>query len=536
MIEMKNSELLDKIIEYAKSCGENENSTFTAEKYLISIIEVVSGTTSISINDKDRENFLKVLSDNLPYDRGLEEIKKSLTEYIKERKEYSYIDGLYIQRCMFKAKEAAKKTGMDQLDPIMLLTCIFEEPSEYIKLHVMNNGKGNGKDVGKVTDATGTPFDKTEEWSDKGTDKERAVGQCAAQSLKNGSYNPKLTVTKLTEKAKNIYDKLVESIFGQDYAVSVFTSGYFRAEILSLTDKKRTRPRATFLFAGPPGVGKTFLAEKAAEVLGLPYQRFDMSEYSDHEANIEFCGSDRVYKNGKEGNVTSFVAKNPKCIILFDEIEKANINVIHLFLQILDAGRIRDNFTDEEVPFTDAIMIFTTNAGKQLYENSETTDFSGVARKVILKALQNDVNPSTGTTYLPAAICSRFASGNVVMFNYITAHSLRDIAKKEVLRHSSNFEKEVGIKIKIDELVYTSLLFAEGGSADARTIKSRAETFFDDELFELFRLLDSDSVNTGIEDLESIEIGVDLPKDEKEICELFARNETFEVLLFASQK
>lgn len=73
--------------------------------------------------------------------------------------------------------------------------------------------------------------------------------------------------------------------------------------MLSMLDKSRKRPRATFLFAGPPGVGKTFLAEKAAEALKLPFMRFDMSEYSDKEANIEFCGSDKVYKNGKAGTM-----------------------------------------------------------------------------------------------------------------------------------------------------------------------------------------------------------------------------------------
>lgn len=59
--------------------------------------------------------------------------------------------------------------------------------------------------------------------------------------------------------------------------------------------------------------------------------RFDMSEYADKEANLEFCGSDKVYKNAKSGNVTGFVSEHPKCILLFDEVEKAHLCVIHLF-------------------------------------------------------------------------------------------------------------------------------------------------------------------------------------------------------------
>ena len=351
---------------------------------------------------------------------------------------------------------------------------------------------------------------------------------------KKMSNNTKEQIAQLTEKVKGIRQSLMDMVLGQDKAISVFTSGYFQSELLSITDKTRVRP-ATFLFAAPPGVGKTFLAESAAKVLELPFARFDMSEYCDEEASIEFCGSDKVYKNGKTGNFTSFVSKNKKCVVLFDEIEKAHLSIIHLFLQILDAGRIRDNFTDEEISLKDTILIFTTNAGKPFYENSEKGDFSSVSRKVILKALENDVNPEKGTPYFPAAICSRFASGNVVMFNNITAYNLRDIAKREILRHAKNFESEIGITVNIDEQIYSALLYAEGGAADARTIRSRAEAFFDDELYELFRLI-------GMRDkgyflaLERINIGINLSSSTPDVREMFENTTEPEVLLFASKK
>ena len=65
-----------------------------------------------------------------------------------------------------------------------------------------------------------------------------------------------------------------------------------------------------------------------------------MSEYCDKESSLEFIGSDGVYKGSKSGNFTSFVKKNPRCLILLDEVEKAHISIIHLFLQILDDGRL----------------------------------------------------------------------------------------------------------------------------------------------------------------------------------------------------
>ncbi|MBQ4065763.1 MAG: U32 family peptidase, partial [Clostridia bacterium] len=135
----------------------------------------------------------------------------------------------------------------------------------------------------------------------------------------------------------------------QDGAINAFATGYFRS-LLTAHGKKRSKPSASFLFAGPPGTGKTFISETVAEALGRPFKRFEMSEYSDHQTGPSaFIGTPKGYTATRPGIVTGFVHDNPNAVILFDEIEKAHLNVIHLFLQILDAGRIRDNFTDEEI-------------------------------------------------------------------------------------------------------------------------------------------------------------------------------------------
>lgn len=530
MADVKNNPLLNKLIEHAKALNIGSNSTFTAEKYVVSVIDFVTDPDAFELTDEEKNSLLGQLQANIPFKKiDLDEVKKQFMEHIGSNKTYSYVDGIYMQRHLFKAKETAKSKGLEELSPEILLESIFSDPNEFIK-GVLSFDPNSDTDL--IQESVDEQSDET---FDDRTSEESAKKRTFAGE-KTKTEDPKSAVAKLTQIVKNTHDGLIKTIYGQDNAISVFTTGYFQGELLALTDKTRTRPRATFLFAGPPGVGKTFLAEKAAQALKLPFMRFDMSEYSENEANMEFCGFDKVYKSAKEGNVTGFVAKNPRCVLLFDEIEKAHLNVIHLFLQLLDAGRLRDNYTDQEVPFTDTIIIFTTNAGKQLYENSQTNDLSGVTRKVILKALQNDIDPRTQRPYFPAAICSRFASGNVVMFNHISAHNLRAIARKEVLRHADNFEKEIGIKVEIDEQVYTSLLFAEGGSADARTIRSRAESFFDDELFELFRLLASEKVNTNIDDLEKISINVDLPEENKELMSLFKNTDDRNILLFSSKE
>ncbi|MBE6554427.1 MAG: AAA family ATPase [Ruminococcaceae bacterium] len=338
---------------------------------------------------------------------------------------------------------------------------------------------------------------------------------------------------ELVENTRKIQNTLLEVIYGQDQAVNAFASGYFQAQMMALSRKENTKPQATFLFAGPPGVGKTFLAETAAAALGLPFRRFDMSEYADKEANIEFCGSDKVYKNGKEGNVTGFVEENPRCVLLFDEIEKAHPVCIYLFLQILDAGRLRDNYTDTEVSFSEAILIFTTNVGKNLYADPTVANLSTLPRKTILKALAADKKPDSDAPLFPAAICSRFASGNVVMFNHLGAANLYTIADRELHRNLKGFEKATGIRAEVDDRIATALMLAEGGKADARTVKGRANAFFHEELYEMFRLLSSERHNGAVEKFKTIRFSVSLDNAADEIKDMFVNSQTPEVLVFA---
>ena len=435
-----------------------------------------------------------------------------------------------MKRYLKRACERAKSYGLSCVSHTVLIRVMLEDPTPTLEMccdtaETPESTNGGDDDSPKMTSLFDYVFSEAENMSDD-----------ELLSYLEEDEDSRQKIAKLTDKVREIHESLSDIVFGQDNAVGVFTSGYFQAELLALTDKNRTRPCATYLFAGPPGVGKTFLAESAANILGLPFKRFDMSEYCEDESSIEFCGSDKVYKNGKAGNFTSFVSRYPKSVVLFDEIEKAHISVIHLFLQILDAGRIRDNYTDEEISLKDVIMIFTTNAGKSLYEESDTGDFSSVSRKVILKALQKDINPTTRAPYFPAAICSRFASGNVVMFNHIAAHDLRHIAGREMLRQAENFKKETSVDIEISDEVFATILFAEGGAADARTVRSRAANFFDGELYELFRLTASPDVGSNIGDIEKIKISVELPEENAEVVSLFKNSEKPEILVFSDDK
>lgn len=535
MTNVKNSELLNEIIEFSKNIGKAQ--TVTAEKFLVALLCGVSKEKTFSGSEFVATVTEKLKSLNIT----AEQLKSKLLEYI-EGGNGSFYDGLYMQKMIFEAKDAVEKEGGESLMPSVLFNKIIDNPSDAIKAAIGENKENvDAQTVQNIVDEI-LPSDETKDDEEMLAEIRESASKIKAMldlgkelHVQEEKPSVKEEISKLVDKVKTLQSELLDTVYGQDNAVNVFTTGYFQAELLSMTDIDRKKPRATYLFAGPPGVGKTFLAEVAAEKLSLPFMRFDMSEYADKEANLEFCGSDKVYKNAKSGNVTGFVSEHPKCILLFDEVEKAHLCVIHLFLQMLDAGRLRDNYTDEEVSFKDAIIIFTTNAGKQLYESENDGDFSSLSRKVVLKALRNDINPLSGSSYFPAALCSRFASGNVIMFNHIMAHDLRHIAKKEILRSASNFSKNAGVSVDIDEKVYTALLFSEGGNADARMIKSRAESFFNGEIYELLRLVASDKVQTSISDLTKIEFVTEIDES-SEAYNLFFGEEKLTALVFGSDK
>lgn len=524
MAEVKVSTLLAMLMEEARKIGGTQNPPLTAERFLVAAINVMDTSVEDSLGlhaDCERE----IMSGELKLLFGdVNAAKESLLAYVQGKKGTLFLDDLYMKNKMREATAILPNPTEDEIDTLTLLICIKSRPSDAIKPLLL----------ARSAETSESPSDSLEQEIKKMNSEYSTSAK--ADKKERDPKRVKAEMAELVSDVKRIRDELQSMVFGQDNAINTLVTGYFQANMLSMLDKSRKRPCATFLFAGPPGVGKTFLAEKAADALKLPFMRFDMSEYSDKEANLEFCGSDNVYRNSKPGNVTGFVAEHPKCVILFDEIEKAHSCVIHLFLQMLDAGRLRDNNTDKEVSFKDAIIILTTNAGRQLYENSESGDFSGVSRKVIIKSLQKDVNPATGVPYFPEAICSRFASGNVVMFNHIGAQNLRTIAINEIDRHAANLEKKTGIRVAINNQVYTALLFSEGGAADARTVRGRAESFFNDELYELLRLIASDKVDTNVDLLEEILITVDLSGASDAVSDLFASKEQPKVLVFAAEE
>lgn len=129
---------------------------------------------------------------------------------------------------------------------------------------------------------------------------------------------------ELTRRLRVLREELLRRVVGQEEAVHQFIDGLFNAEVVAAADTERRRPSAVFLFAGPPGVGKTFLAETAAGRLDRPFRRFDMSAYAHSHEAAGLVGTPRLYQGAQPGTLTDFVRRNPSAVLLFDEIERAH--------------------------------------------------------------------------------------------------------------------------------------------------------------------------------------------------------------------
>lgn len=168
----------------------------------------------------------------------------------------------------------------------------------------------------------------------------------------------------------NLADDLKAHVIGQDEAIDKISKAVRRNRVGL---GKANRPIGSFMFVGPTGVGKTELAKQLAlELFGSPDSmiRFDMSEYMEKHSVAKLIGAPPGYVGYEEaGQLTEKVRRNPYSLILLDEIEKAHPDVMHMFLQILDDGRLTDA-QGRTISFKDTIIIMTSNAGTGKVEAS----------------------------------------------------------------------------------------------------------------------------------------------------------------------
>src|SRR5882757_9743225 len=186
---------------------------------------------------------------------------------------------------------------------------------------------------------------------------------------------------KETEKLLKMEEELRCKVIGQDEAVIAISKALRRSRA-DLKDPRR--PIGSFIFLGPTGVGKTFLAQTLAEFMFGDRDaliQIDMSEYMEKFTASRLIGSPPGYVGYEEGGqLSEAVRRRPYSVVLFDEIEKAHPDVMHLLLQILEDGKITDSL-GRKVDFRNTIIIMTSNIGAELIKKSTTMGFGASSKE-----------------------------------------------------------------------------------------------------------------------------------------------------------
>ena len=296
----------------------------------------------------------------------------------------------------------------------------------------------------------------------------------------------KVPITKLTEDEKQKYMDLdidlKKEVIGQDKAIDSISHAIKRSRV-GLKDPNK--PIGSFIFVGPTGVGKTYLAKSLAKNLFGDMDnliRMDMSEYMEKFAVSRLVGSPPGYVGYEEGGqLTEAVRKHPYSVILFDEIEKAHPDIFNLLLQILDDGRLTDG-QGRTVDFKNTIIIMTSNVGVSSLNQTPKIGFgTGDVDKEIEDSNKEIINKAIKNAFAPEFL-NRL--DDIIMFNSLDKDSIKEITKI-MLEKTKKRLINLGIEINYNKRVVD--LLSEGGFSKeygARPLERHITNKIDNQLAE----------------------------------------------------
>jgi ATP-dependent Clp protease ATP-binding subunit ClpA len=223
---------------------------------------------------------------------------------------------------------------------------------------------------------------------------------------------PKSVSTDDKRVLETLEADLKRVVFGQDMAIEKLASA-IKLSRAGLRDPDK--PIGNYLFSGPTGVGKTEVARQLALIMGIPLQRFDMSEYMERHAVSRLIGAPPGYVGYDQGGLlTDAVDQHPHSVLLLDEIEKAHPDLFNILLQVMDHGKLTDHH-GKTVDFRNTILIMTTNAGAADMAR-ESIGFGAMTRedaqedavkKMFTPEFRNRLDAVVPFAYLPPAVVSR---------------------------------------------------------------------------------------------------------------------------------
>ena len=286
---------------------------------------------------------------------------------------------------------------------------------------------------------------------------------------------------KEAQKLLKMEEELKQQVIGQDEAV-IAVSRALRRSRADLKDPRR--PIGSFIFLGPTGVGKTFLARSLAEFMfgdADALIQIDMSEYMERFTGSRLIGSPPGYVGYEEGGqLSEAVRRRPYSVVLFDEIEKAHPDVMHLLLQILEEGKITDSL-GRKIDFRNTIIIMTSNVGAELIKRQTAMGFNAIAGHGSYEAMRDKILDESKRVFKPEFL-NRL--DDIIVFHQLERKDLVKIVDLEVAKVIERVRAK-DIKVRLDRTA-VEFLIDKGydPTYGARPMRRAVEKYLEDPLAE----------------------------------------------------
>ena len=321
-------------------------------------------------------------------------------------------------------------------------------------------------------------------WKETRKNKEIDVGEDDILKVISDWTGVPLSRMEKTEAQRllGLEKRLQTKVIGQDYAGNVIAKALRRSRV-DLKDPKR--PIGSFMFLGPTGVGKTYLAKCLAEdIFGSQDNivQIDMSEYMEKHAVSRLIGSPPGYVGYEDaGQLTEAIRRNPYSVVLFDEIEKAHPDICQLLLQVLEDGHLTDN-VGRRIDFRNTIVIMTSNVGADILQRNVSLGFgAGQSYENDYETTKSKILEESKKTFRPEFL-NRL--DDLVIFRKLTKDHITKIVELEIEKLRERV-KEKGYSIRISKAVKEFLV--EEGYDDkmgARPLRRAVERYLEDTLAE----------------------------------------------------
>ena len=246
---------------------------------------------------------------------------------------------------------------------------------------------------------------------------------------------PKQVSTTDMEALRTLEGNLKMVVFGQDPAIGALSTAIKLSRAGLGAEGK---PIGSFLFAGPTGVGKTEVSKQLAKIMGIELLRFDMSEYMERHTVSRLIGAPPGYVGFDQGGLlTEAVSKNPHCVVLLDEIEKAHPDVFNLLLQVMDHGTLTDN-NGRHADFRNVILIMTTNAGAQEMSRASI-------------GFSEQDHSSDGMEMIKKAFSPEFRNrlDSIIQFGSLTVETIRTVVDKFIVELQVQLDQK-NVQLQLD--------------------------------------------------------------------------------------